>query len=374
MSGEASATPTPPQPGANALDLGAGSAYVTFGDKDKLDVSQFTIETWFRRDGPGTAYTTGSGGIDLVPLVTHGAPEADGSNLDANWVLGINASGNVLAADFEDEATGLNHPVSGTTAITDGSWHHAAATYDGTTWRLYLDGRLETTLLVGAFTPQPHSIQGAGLGAMFTSTGTALGHFDGALDEARVWSVARTGAQIAADVNHELTSGSGLVARWGMSEAEGAVVGDSITTPPAADGTIMGTGYSRIASAPFNITIPNTAPTVSAGPDRSVAFGVSAALAGSASDDGLPAPATLALAWTKVSGPGTVAFANAAVAATTATFSSLGTYELRLTASDGELTASDDVRVVVYDPAADPILVGAGDIADSNAGDNRPLP
>ena len=40
----------------------------------------------------------------------------------------------------------------GTTAVTSNVWHHAAATWDGTTWRLYLDGVLDTTLAVGAFT------------------------------------------------------------------------------------------------------------------------------------------------------------------------------------------------------------------------------
>ena len=46
----------------------------------------------------------------------------------------------MLVADFEEGATGgtpgLNHPVSGTTVIENGVWYHAAATYDGTTWRL----------------------------------------------------------------------------------------------------------------------------------------------------------------------------------------------------------------------------------------------
>ena len=39
--------------------------------------------------------------------------------------------------------------------------------------------------------------------------------------------------------------------------------------------------------------------------------------------------------WTKVSGPGTVTFANAASASTTATFTHAGLYVLRLTADDG---------------------------------------
>jgi len=58
----------------------------------------------------------------------------------------------VLAADFEEGASGsspsLNHPLLGVTPVpADGIWHHAAATYDGTTWRLYLDGVPELPLM-----------------------------------------------------------------------------------------------------------------------------------------------------------------------------------------------------------------------------------
>jgi PKD repeat protein len=92
----------------------------------------------------------------------------------------------------------------------------------------------------------------------------------------------------------------------------------------------------------------NQAPTANAGPDRDVTQPAAAALAGTISDDGLPnPPATLTAAWTKVSGPGTVTFANASAAATSATFSAAGTYTLRLAADDSVLTASDDVTVTV---------------------------
>ncbi|HST14059.1 MAG TPA: LamG-like jellyroll fold domain-containing protein, partial [Gaiellaceae bacterium] len=243
--------------GDSALDLGSSGAYVTFGDPAKLDLAQFTVETWFKRTGTGTPNSTGTGGVaSLVPLLTHGAPEAEKSNVDANWILGISTTGtgttNVLAADFEESAAGAspgtNHPVYGTTVITNNVWHHAAATYDGSTWKLYLDGNLETTLAVN----QPvrsDSIQRVGLGAMITSTGTALGRFQGVLDEARVWDHARTGAEILAAKDQELTSGTGLVARWGLDDGTGTNVADSVAT--AASGTITGTGYSWV-SPPTN--------------------------------------------------------------------------------------------------------------------------
>ena len=242
-----------------ALDLGSAGAYVTFGDPAKLDLAQFTIETWFKRTGTGVASTTGTGGIaNFVPLLTHGAAQAEGSNVDANWVLGINTTGNVIAADFEaiddpaDPTTGQNVPISGTTAITLNVWHHAAASFNGTTWAVYLDGNLEASATPGLH-PRSDSTQGVALGAMLMSTGPfspTAGRFQGVLDEARVWSVGRTQAQIQGTMNSELTSGTNLVARWGLDEASGTVVGDSIAT--AAKGTITGTGYARVAGSIAN--------------------------------------------------------------------------------------------------------------------------
>ena len=90
----------------------------------------------------------------------------------------------------------------------------------------------------------------------------------------------------------------------------------------------------------------NQAPSVSAGPDRSIVLGGAASLDGTVSDDGLPSSA-VTTNWTKVSGPGTVTFGNASAVDTTASFSATGTYVLRLSASDGQLSASDEMTVTV---------------------------
>ena len=229
----ASANATPSASAGSALDFDGTNDLVTFGPAPSLGVTSFTIETWFRRDGVGTTTQTsgGAGGIqNVVPLVTKGRSETDGSNVDMNWFLGIYATTNVLAADFEDTATGLNHAVIGTVPITSGVWHHAAVTFDNTshTWALYLDGVLDTTLAIGNFVPRSDSIQHAALGSALNSTGVAAGFFDGALDEVRVWNVARSAALIAASRDQELTTGAGLIARWGLDEGIGTSVGNSI--------------------------------------------------------------------------------------------------------------------------------------------------
>jgi hypothetical protein len=90
----------------------------------------------------------------------------------------------------------------------------------------------------------------------------------------------------------------------------------------------------------------NQRPAVNAGTDVTITLPNNAALNATVNDDGLPnPPGIMSTQWTKVSGPGSVNFANAGAIDTTAGFSSAGTYVLRLTASDSELTTSDDVTI-----------------------------
>jgi subtilisin-like proprotein convertase family protein len=96
----------------------------------------------------------------------------------------------------------------------------------------------------------------------------------------------------------------------------------------------------------------NLPPVVNAGPDQAVA-GVtlpkSVILSGSATDDSLPAPPSLALTWSVLQSPNgaTVNFSNSTVANPTIHCSHHGDYLLRLTATDGSLTASDDIKITI---------------------------
>ena len=214
--------------GAVALD--GVNDHITFGPAPALGASTVTLETWFKRSAPGVATSTGTGGVSAVPLVSKGRSEGDNSNVDMNYFLGIRGTDNVLVADFEEGAggasPGLNHPIAGVTPLAIGVWYHAAATYDGNKWQLFLNGVLESELVVGR-PLRNDSIQHAALGTAMNSTGVASGFFAGTLDEARIWNVARSAAQILAGRDVDIASAVGLVGRWGLDDGGGTLAADS---------------------------------------------------------------------------------------------------------------------------------------------------
>ena len=74
------------------------------------------MEAWFNRSGAGVGTDSsgaGGGGFQsAIPLLAKGRGEAENSNVDINYFLGIDASGR-LAVDFEEGAgqtqPGQNH-------------------------------------------------------------------------------------------------------------------------------------------------------------------------------------------------------------------------------------------------------------------------
>ncbi|RIK74278.1 MAG: hypothetical protein DCC68_23430, partial [Planctomycetota bacterium] len=200
--------------GASLVAAGSGGLLSLDGTNDyaRLDsgessspfgLSQFTLATWFQRKGTGITANTGIGGIQAEPLITKGRGEADGDARDANFFLGLapSSGGWVLAADMEEHVSGtnpgLNHPIVGTRTISDNHWHHAAATYDGGTWRLYLDGAADGSLSVGR-PANFDSIQWAAIGSALNSSGAAAGTFRGWVDDSRIYAGALDGGAIAA--------------------------------------------------------------------------------------------------------------------------------------------------------------------------------
>jgi len=156
-----------------------------------------------------------------------------------------------------------------------------------------------------------------------------------------------------------------LTTTWSMISGPGSVTFDNASLlNTGASLSTAGTYVLRLSafdgaltstddlSVTVNPAVPvNQAPTVNVGVDQTITLPANATLIGTATDDGLPVPpGLLTKTWSMVSGPGTVNFSSTLEGAT-ASFSTAGTYVLRLTAFDGALTTTDDVTVTVNPPA-----------------------
>ena len=158
--------------------------------------------------------------------------------------------------------------------------------------------------------------------------------------------------------NWSLVSGPGSVTFFDPSAAATLAIftsaGTYVLRLTANDGALQSADDVIIR------VLENAAPIVSAGADQTVTLPSSAQLRGSISDDGLPnPPGQVTSVWALVSGPGTVTFFDPSAAATLATFTSAGTYVLRLTANDGALQSADDAIIRVLENAAPIVNAGA---------------
>lgn len=160
-------------------------------------------------------------------------------------------------------------------------------------------------------------------------------------------------------IDDGLPLGDALTIRWSVVSGPGPVEFEEDSAPAtAASFTVAGVYVLRLTAndgalesadqVTVTVHLANQPPEVSAGPDQMITPPLNTIrLGGSVADDGMPAGVPLTVSWTQISGPVQAAINDPASAVTTATFTAQGSYVLRLTASDTQFTASDDVEITV---------------------------
>ncbi|MDO7873836.1 LamG-like jellyroll fold domain-containing protein [Hymenobacter sp. ASUV-10] len=115
-------------------------------------------------------------------------------------------------------------------AINDGRWHHVAATYDGTTLRLYVDGTIVGTNLQPAFNTTGF---GWRLGSRILADNSVGEQLNGRLDEVRVYNTALTEEQVQADMTSTSPAVPGsLVAYYNCDQGTPGGANVGFTTLP----------------------------------------------------------------------------------------------------------------------------------------------
>jgi len=87
-----------------------------------------------------------------------------------------------------------------TNTIAFQTWQHVAVTWDGSTVRYYLNGQPDLSVQYTGSTINTTNPLVIGLDAL-----DGRYHFQGLMDELRLWNVARSPAEIQAAMNHPLT-------------------------------------------------------------------------------------------------------------------------------------------------------------------------
>ncbi len=100
--------------------------------------------------------------------------------------------GNTANADAQIWSYGNNAFLSSAQTSQDTNWHHVAATYNGSTMKIYIDGVEDASAAASVTIPDTNSPLLIGSTYGSGGSGDAQGYFAGLIDEARISSTART--------------------------------------------------------------------------------------------------------------------------------------------------------------------------------------
>jgi hypothetical protein len=171
-------------------------------------------------DGFGLDFGATSGGIGTIDPFTNGSTDPQGDNKS-----------------------------SGVQANTS-QWVHFAMTWDGTNLKAFVNGVEKVSVPI---TTMLHT----GTTAL-TIGGYPPAFFNGQIDEFRIWTVARTAAQISSTMGKTLAGDEpNLVGYWKFDETSGTTAVDSVTTAghTAHAGTLMANSTGNLPTF-----VPSTAP------------------------------------------------------------------------------------------------------------------
>lgn len=194
----------------NALNF-SGWANVDCGTPAPLQLlGNFTMEAWIK--------PTSSGFSDINSIMGN----RDAGDYGSGVAFHVNDWGNTntklnLVVESQGSKARTHDGV-----ITRGIWQHVAVTYDGTDIKFYING-VQVPTLHNAYTSsvpeKPFKIGVMG--------GDYYG-FNGAIDDVRVWSIARDATMIAENHNRELLgTETGLIAYYKFDEGTGTTVADA---------------------------------------------------------------------------------------------------------------------------------------------------
>uniref|UniRef100_UPI003A92F63D HYR domain-containing protein n=1 Tax=Bizionia sp. TaxID=1954480 RepID=UPI003A92F63D len=167
------------------IDFDGTDDSVNFGNVYNLSGS-FSIEAWIKPSAISNSVKTIISKRDASNLST-------GYDLRlVNGTVSFNANGSSITAN----------------GITASRWYHIAVTYNGTQYKLYVDG-IDRNTRTGPI-PSANNYNTL-LGAMARSSNTPTNYYSGWMDELRIWNTSLSAAQIRQMMNQEIGNNGGAV-------------------------------------------------------------------------------------------------------------------------------------------------------------------
>ena len=190
----------------NCLDFDGTNDYIDCGTIN-LSGSAITLECWVYVD-------QFKGGTDISSIM---GTETGGHSAFLRFGDGGWSDDKVQFVLEIGSQTKLN----GNTALQEDTWYHIAGVYDGSSMKIYINGILDASKnQTGSFTSN----------SLFTIANNSGRYLNGTVDEARVWSDARSETEIRQNMYRELSdpgSETHLTAYYKLNSASGTTAIDS---------------------------------------------------------------------------------------------------------------------------------------------------
>ena len=150
---------------------------------------------------------------------------------DTGYMLRCGDNGRV---NFNLGNGGWNELTTSQNALVLNTWQHVAATYDGTTMSIFVDGNLVASQNTSVSFSSPNG--NLTVGNWSNGSGRA---FIGSIDEVKIWSVSKTQGELQTDMNTCLTgSETGLAAYYQFEDGTGSTSLTDIS-PNGNNGTLQ---------------------------------------------------------------------------------------------------------------------------------------
>lgn len=203
----------------SCLVLNGSKDFVAIPSINMTDSSELTLEAWIN---PSSVSRN-----NYMHVLRQ-----NGKNIPSSWLLSFQLRGSIFSFGV-NTTTGykeLDHKITGSDFVN--KWRHVAGVYNGSKLLMYIDG-----LLVDSVAHTGKLVMNPSISAHRIGSSAGLEHFEGKIDEVRIWHKARTHAEILERMNCSIDQQEpGLLGSYNFNKSFVGTVKDGIAK--LGDGTL----------------------------------------------------------------------------------------------------------------------------------------